>query len=208
MEAPQQDQHQECDAGDKPVIDGRGFQVEAEQRRPRDAAKAVLAAGDVGPAERHRIEHRRQRQRQQREIDAAPSQDQESERRGNHGDDQQRRRWSGRRTNRASSCAAAAPRHRPQDRTRRRGRTTRGRYARPECSAPCRPARKMTTSVADVMVRPSASSTGGSTSSAECGDQQAEWAGALSMSAPHSNRVMRSPNRPRGRNSNTRSISR
>jgi len=64
METPQQHQHQECDAGDKPVIDGRGFQVEAEQRRPRDAAEAVLAAGDFGPAKRHRIQHRRQRQRQ------------------------------------------------------------------------------------------------------------------------------------------------
>ena len=49
--------------------------------RPRDAAEPVLAAGDVGPAERDRIQHRRQCQRQQREVHAAPAQDQEAERR-------------------------------------------------------------------------------------------------------------------------------
>ena len=86
MEAPKQDQHQERYACDKPVIDGRGFQVEAEQRRACDAAKSVLAAGHFGPAKRHRIKHRRERQRQQREIDAAPPQDQEAERHGNHCD--------------------------------------------------------------------------------------------------------------------------
>ncbi len=84
MEAPQQDQHQERDGRHEPVIDGRGFQVEAEQRWPRDAPQAVLAAGHFGPAKRHRIQHRGECQRQQREIHAAPPQDQESERRRNH----------------------------------------------------------------------------------------------------------------------------
>ncbi len=88
VEAPQQDQHQERNRRHEPVIDGRGFQVEAEQRRPGDAAEAVLAAGHFGPAERHRIQHCRKRQRQQREIHAAPPQDQESERRRNCRHDQ------------------------------------------------------------------------------------------------------------------------
>ena len=88
MEAPQQDQHREGDGGDEPVVVGGGFQIDAEQCRPRDAAEAVLAAGDVGPAERYRIQHRRQRQRQQREIHAAPAQDQESEGEGDGHHDQ------------------------------------------------------------------------------------------------------------------------
>ena len=133
MEAPQQDQHREGDGGDEPVIDGRGFQIEAEQRRPGDAAEPVLAAGDVGPAKRHRVQHRRQRQRQQREVDAAPPQDQKAERGRDHRDDQGHPRSPGRRTDRASSCAGEALRRRRQGQTRRHGRTTPGRYARPEC---------------------------------------------------------------------------
>ena len=54
-------------------------------------AETVLAAGDFRPAKRHRIEHRRQRQRQQREIHAAPPQDQESERGCNRRHDQNAR---------------------------------------------------------------------------------------------------------------------
>jgi len=82
------DQHQERDCRDEPVIGRRGFQIEAEQRRAGDAAKPVLTAGNFRPAKRNRIEHRRQRQRQQREIDAAPPQDQIAERGRNYRDDQ------------------------------------------------------------------------------------------------------------------------
>ena len=58
-----------------------------------------------------RVEHRRQRQRQQREIDAAPAQDQEAERGGDDRDDQDAGNASGRRTSpciqlRCSSAAA------------------------------------------------------------------------------------------------------
>jgi len=52
---------------------------DARERRPRDAAQAVFAAGHFRPAKRHRIQHRRQRQRQQRKIDTAPAQNQEAE---------------------------------------------------------------------------------------------------------------------------------
>ena len=142
MEAPQQDQHQEGDGGDEPVVVRGGFQIDAEQRRPGDAAEAVLAAGDVGPAERDRIQHRRQRQRQQREIHAAPAQDQEAEGEGHGHHDRTFRRWRDRRTSPASGCAGSAPPHRRRGRTRRHGRTRPGRYARPGCSAPCRPARR------------------------------------------------------------------
>ena len=66
---------------------------------------------------------------------------------------------------------------------------------------------KMTTSVADVMVSPSASSSGGSTRSATAAISSGMGRRFI-MAAPHSNRVMRSPNRPRGRNSSTSSINR
>ena len=47
--------------------------------RPHDAAKTVLAAGDRGPAERDRVEHGGERERQQREIHAAAAQDERAE---------------------------------------------------------------------------------------------------------------------------------
>src|SRR5712664_36493 len=52
----------------------------------------------------------------------------------------------------------------------------------------------MTTSVAEVMVRPSASSTGGSTNRPSAAISSGIGR-RFDMSAPHSNRVMRSPNR-------------
>ena len=108
METPEQDQDQEGDCRDEPVIIGGGFQVEAEQRRPRDAAEAVLAAGHVGPSERHGVQHRRQRQRQQREIDAAPPQDQEPESGRDRRYDQDTCNGRTEKRIRASSCAGAS----------------------------------------------------------------------------------------------------
>ncbi len=71
-EAPQGDQHREGDAGHRGVV-GAGLL----QRRPAvQVPDAVLAAGEVGPPERDGVEHRREGERQEREVDAAPPQDQ------------------------------------------------------------------------------------------------------------------------------------
>ena len=80
VETPQQQQHREGDGRDEPVISRLRIEIKSEDRRADDAADAVLAAGHIGPAERHGVKHRRQRQRQQREIDPAPPQDEKAER--------------------------------------------------------------------------------------------------------------------------------
>src|SRR5512134_330610 len=59
-------------------------------RAPLQAAEAVLAAGHLGPAEGDRVGERRERQRQQREVHAAPAQDQHADDRGEHGDERHR----------------------------------------------------------------------------------------------------------------------
>ncbi len=94
MKAPQDEQHHQRDDADEPVVIRRRFQIDPEQRGTGDAAKPVLAAGDLGPAKRHHIEHRGQCECQQREVYPAPSQDQVAERRrdrSNHNQPKQRR---------------------------------------------------------------------------------------------------------------------
>ena len=70
------------------VVDPRVLEVEAEPRRARHAAQPAFATGERRPAKGDRIGQRRQREREQRKIDAAPAQHDE---RNRHGGDQQER---------------------------------------------------------------------------------------------------------------------
>ncbi len=90
VEAPQEPHHQEGDYCDQDVVVDPAVETQAEVARPGDAAEAVLAAGHRGPAEGDDVEHRRQGERQQREIDAAPAQDQHAEQAGNDDDEADR----------------------------------------------------------------------------------------------------------------------
>ena len=129
--------------------------LSAELGRPGDAAEAVLAAGHRGPAEGDRRRasptapasaarnRRRAAAGSARRTAAASSDDEQPARAGPAG-----------RSCRETSCAGSGRRHRRRGRTRRHGRTTPGRCGRPGCSAPCRRCAKITTSVADVTVRP------------------------------------------------------
>ena len=83
----QQIEHAEAEHRDDDVIVQRIVQAERPDAATLQAAEAVLAAGDVGPAERDGVGQRRQRQRQQREIDAAPAQDDEADEGRDNGDD-------------------------------------------------------------------------------------------------------------------------
>jgi hypothetical protein len=79
VKAEQEGAHGEADRGHHPVIGPVGAQIEAEGPRAHHAAEPALAARERGPAIGDGEEHRGQRERQEREIDAAPPQDQRSE---------------------------------------------------------------------------------------------------------------------------------
>ena len=77
--------------GDEPVVDPRAVEIDAEHDRAHDAAKPALAAGHGGPAERDGEQHRGEREREQREIDAAPAQDEKAREPGEHRDRRDRK---------------------------------------------------------------------------------------------------------------------
>ena len=76
MKAPQQKTHAHRHGGNHPIIIAVALKIDAQHRRARDAAESAFAAGELGPAVANGKEQRGQSQRQQREIDAAPPQDQ------------------------------------------------------------------------------------------------------------------------------------
>ena len=86
----QQIEHAEAEHGDDDVIVQRIVEAERPDAAALQAAEAVLAAGHRGPAEGDGVGQRRQRQRQQREIDAAPAQDDEADEGRDDGDDDRR----------------------------------------------------------------------------------------------------------------------
>ena len=86
----QQIEHAEAEHGDDDVIVQRIVEAEWPDAATLQAAEAILAAGDRGPAEGDGVGQRRQRQRQQREIDAAPAQDDEADEGRDHSDDDRR----------------------------------------------------------------------------------------------------------------------
>ena len=71
----QQIEHGERDYRNDDVIVERVIEVVRPDAAALQAAEAILAAGQFGPAERGGVSQRRQRQRQQRKIHAAPPQD-------------------------------------------------------------------------------------------------------------------------------------
>ncbi len=78
-QAQQQKEHRERDQRDKQVVGEGIVEIDRSDAAALEAAKAILAAGHIGPAERDRIGESGQRERQQREINAAPAQDQEAD---------------------------------------------------------------------------------------------------------------------------------
>ena len=78
-DAKQHVENGEPDQRDDDVIGQRIVEIERPDAAALQAAEAVLAAGDVAPAERDRIAERGQRQRQQREVDAAAAQDDDAD---------------------------------------------------------------------------------------------------------------------------------
>ena len=76
------------------IIGQRIVEAERADAAALQAAQAVLAAGDFAPAERGRVGERGERERQQREIDAATAQDDETDDRGRDGDhDHRDQQW-------------------------------------------------------------------------------------------------------------------
>ena len=90
VEAPEQADGEKSEAGDHPVVGPRAGEIDAEDRGPHHAAKAALAAGHRGPAERDREQHGGEREGEQREIDAAAAQDQKARQPREHRDDEHR----------------------------------------------------------------------------------------------------------------------
>ena len=78
VKALQHQHDEEAENGDEAVEGPAIVEIDEAVVRPDDAAKAVLSAGQLGPAERHRVHDRGERQGQEREIDAAPAQDDEA----------------------------------------------------------------------------------------------------------------------------------
>ena len=79
--APDQDGGEEHDDRGHDVERGLIVEIDAQQVGPGDAAEAVLAAGERGPAVDDVEGHRGEREREQREVDAAPAQDEEADER-------------------------------------------------------------------------------------------------------------------------------
>ena len=203
--AQQSVQHAERNQGDQDVVGQRIVEIDGPDAAALQAAEAVLAAGHLAPAEGDGVGERRQRQRQQREIHAAPAQDEASHDGRQHGD----------------QC------HGEQDREPdlpvvpvlldQRGGI--GSDAEPRGMAERREA-----GVADQQVEPQPRDgqdhhqAGGVDRQAQCahGKRQGNQRDHRHPQRPvlgnptevaHSNLSMRSPSRPRGRSSSTRNIS-
>ena len=78
VEAPEQVTHGHADRRDDPIVDVVGFEIELEHRRAGHAAQSALASGELGPAVTDGEQQRGQGKREQREIDAAPPENQRS----------------------------------------------------------------------------------------------------------------------------------
>ncbi len=89
-DAQQAVQHAERDQGDDRVVDERVVEGDRTDAAAREAAETVLAAGDLGPAEGDGVGERRERERQQREVHAAPTQDEDAHDGGERGDEHHR----------------------------------------------------------------------------------------------------------------------
>ena len=79
VKPPQRQHDQEADRRHEDVVEPGLAQIDSEHDRTHEAAEAVLAAGERGPAEGDGVQKRRQRQGQQGEIHAAAAQDQEAD---------------------------------------------------------------------------------------------------------------------------------
>ena len=77
--APDQDGGEEHDERDQDVERRLIVEIDAQEVGPPDAAQAVLAAGERGPAVDDVEDHGGERQGEQREVDAAPAQDEEAD---------------------------------------------------------------------------------------------------------------------------------
>ena len=86
MKALERVNNAQAQRGHQCVIDPGLLEVEAEPVRARHPAQSTLAAGERRPAKGNRVGERREREGQQREVDPAPPQHEETNR---HGGDQQ-----------------------------------------------------------------------------------------------------------------------
>jgi hypothetical protein len=76
--------HREADQRDQGVVSAIVVQVQRAEPAALEAAQAAFAAGERSPAKGHREREGAQRQRQQREVHAAPAQHEEPDRHGEH----------------------------------------------------------------------------------------------------------------------------
>ena len=76
VEAPEQVTHPHADCRDGPIVGVIGFEIEVEHRRAGHAAQSALASGELGPSVPDGEQKRSQREREQREINAAPAENQ------------------------------------------------------------------------------------------------------------------------------------
>src|SRR3954467_6795085 len=84
---PPEDKHgEECDRGNEYVIGSRRVEIYAADHRTPDSPKAIFAPRHGRPSERDSVKHRRERKRQQREINTTPAQDKRTEQRRDQGD--------------------------------------------------------------------------------------------------------------------------
>jgi hypothetical protein len=79
MEARQRIDARYAERRDEHVVDPRIFEIHAEPSRARNAAEAVFAASECGPSVSDRVGERRERERQQRKINTAPAQHEETD---------------------------------------------------------------------------------------------------------------------------------
>ena len=90
VEPRQRVDDEDAERRDDRVVDPGIPEIDAEPRRAGDPAQSVLAAGEGGPAKSDGVGKRREREREQREVNAAPAQHQESDQRRR--DDEERQR--------------------------------------------------------------------------------------------------------------------
>ena len=74
------------------VVGDRVAEIERPVAAAHEAAQPVLPAGDLGPAKADRVGQRGERKGQQREIDAAPAQDQRAHHSRQQGDEHDRKK--------------------------------------------------------------------------------------------------------------------
>ena len=205
-DAQQHVKHGKTDEAHQRQIDRRVLEVERADRRPHDAAQTRLAAGKRGPAKRDGEGQRRQGQRQQREINAAPAQDQKA-------DDCRQRRDEGQRKQQRQNDLTGEPVFLRQ-RRRIRAEAEPGTVAKGGEAGvthqQVKPHRRNGKNH-DVSGRGQRQANGlqckRQRNQRQRGYPQRPVFFAGQHIAHHSNLSMRSPSSPRGRNSNTASIS-